>query len=101
MTLLFLILLLPVIALGFTGLTMVFIDAVRGEQPDRDRVGFARGALGYLLGAIGLLGLIIDLLSGALWRIEGFGAYVGTYGAHFALIGLAVLLVAPPRARPA
>ncbi|WP_019014602.1 hypothetical protein [Elioraea tepidiphila] len=101
MTLLFLLLLLPVIALGFTGLTMVFIDAIRGERADRDRVGFARGALGYLLGAIGLLGLIIDLLSGALFRVEGFGAYVGTYGAHFALIGLAVLLVAPPRARPA
>jgi len=100
-TLLFLILLLPVIALGFTGLTMVFMDAIRGDATERDRVGFARGALGYLLGAIGLLGLIVDLLSGALWRVEGFGAYVGAYGPHFALIGLAVLLVAPPRARPA
>ena len=43
MTILFFLLLLPVLALGFTGLTMLFMDAIKTEG-GRTRAEWARDA---------------------------------------------------------
>ncbi|MCS6854637.1 MAG: hypothetical protein NZ523_07780 [Elioraea sp.] len=97
MTTLVLILLIPVLALGFTGLTMLFADAVRA-QGGRPVVSWAREGLGYLLGAIGLIGLVADLVGGALWRVGSVQSFLAGYGTNLALLGLAVILAG--RTRP-
>ncbi len=95
MTILFLFLLLPVLALGFTGLTMLFADAVKAEG-GRTASEWARDALAGVLGAIALIGLVADLLSGELWRTETFQTFLGVYGTNFSLLGIAFILLTQP-----
>jgi len=96
MTTLVLILLLPVLALGFTGLTLLFADTVRA-QGGRPLAAWAREGLGYLLGAIALVGIIADLVGGSLWRAGSLQSFLATYGMNLALLGLAFVLVGPGR----
>lgn len=91
MTTLVLILLLPVLALGFTGLTMLFADSVRGEG-GRSLASWASQGLGYLLGAIALLGIVADLVTGTIWRAASVQGFLGSYGMNLALLGLAFVL---------
>lgn len=96
MTILFFLLLLPVLALGFTGLTMLFMDAITAEGA-RSRADWARDALAFVLGGLALIGLVWDIALGELWRTETFQNFLGIYGTNFILLGVAFMLLAPPR----
>ncbi len=94
MTTLALILLLPLLALGFTGLTMLFADSLRGEA-SRPLAAWAREGLGYLIGAIALIGIVADLVSGTMWQAGSVQSLLGSYGMNLALLGLAFVLAGP------
>ncbi len=94
MTTLALILLLPLLALGFTGLTMLFAESLRGEV-SRPLAAWAREGLGYLIGAIALIGIVAELVSGAIWRTSTVQGFLGSYGMNLALLGLAFVLAGP------
>ena len=96
MTILFFLLLLPVLALGFTGLTMLFMDAIKADE-GRTRAEWARDALAFVLGGLALIGLVWDIASGELWRTETFQTFLGIYGMNFILLGIAFVLLALPR----
>lgn len=96
MTILFFLLLLPVLALGFTGLTMLFMDAVTAEG-GRTRVDLARETLAFVLGGLALIGLVWDIAAGELWRTETFQNFLGIYGPNFILLGVAFILLSLPR----
>ena len=96
MTILFFLLLLPVLALGFTGLTMLFMDAIKTEG-GRSRAEWARDALAFVLGGLALIGLVWDIASGELWRTETFQNFLGIYGMNFVLLGISFVLLALPR----
>ncbi len=91
-----LVLLLPLLALGFTGLTMLFADSVRSESA-RPLAAWAREGLGYLIGAIGLIGMVADLVSGTIWRTPNVQDFLSSYGMNLALLGLAFVLAGPAR----
>lgn len=94
MTTLVLILLIPVLALGFTGLTMLFADSVRGEG-GRSLAAWSSQGLGYLIGAIALIGIVADLVTGTMWKTGSVQGFLASYGMNLALLGLAVLLAGP------
>jgi hypothetical protein len=95
-TILFFLLLLPVLALGFTGLTMLFMDAITAEG-GRTRAERARDALAFVLGGLALIGLVWDIALGELWRTETFQNFLGIYGPNFILLGIAFVLLGLPR----
>jgi hypothetical protein len=93
-TILFFLLLLPVLALGFTGLTLMFLDVL--HLGSRSRAEWARDGLAFVFGFLSLAGLVWDIASGELFRTESFTMFLGIYGMNFVLLGIAFMLLALP-----